>query len=82
MKVYGDFRQKVDIDPIDVLEKLIEDETGYERWVFEEDGEYFVGWSESAGPHSYDQKEVITKEKYDQVIRLKASLKYLKNKKK
>lgn len=78
MKVYADIRQKVDVDPIDVIEKLIEKEIGHSGWVFIEDDKYYEGYVISAGCHSMDEKEEITKEKYDYVISLQHCLDYLK----
>jgi len=80
MKVYGTIREKVDIDPIDVIEKLIKNEIG-EDWVFEEEGYFFQGFEVRGGNHGWDDKKGITKEFYDHIMNLTNVLNYLKNKK-
>ena len=45
MEVYVSFRQKADVDPIDVLKKLKSISlSGDRNWVFEENGEYYNGY--------------------------------------
>lgn len=78
MEVYAKIKQKVQIDPKDVIENLIEKEIGTHGWIFETDGKLYKGWEESAGSHSYDAKEEISKEKYDYIIALQTVLKQIK----
>jgi len=77
MKIYGNLRQEVDVNPKDVIEKLIEKEIGYRNWIFEEVGIYYMGFEQGAVRHSFDGKVEITKEKYDYVIALQLVLKRL-----
>jgi hypothetical protein len=77
MQVYGNFSQKVQIEPKDVIKKLIEKEIGWKNWVFEEDGKFYRGFEESAGCHSYDRKEEITQDKFEYVEALELILKRL-----
>lgn len=79
MEVYANFRQKVFVNPKDVIEKMIEEEIGWQHWIFEENGKYYVGWEQSAGAHSYDAQEEISKEQYDYVNALKNVLNHLKS---
>lgn len=66
MKIYADIRREVDIDPKDVIEKLMHGVIG-SGWVSENDGKYYHNYEVSAGPHSIDRKEEISKETYDYV---------------
>jgi len=80
MKVYADFRQQVSINPIEVIENLIEGETGSRNWTFIKDGKFYIGYEISAGSHSHDEYFEITKEKYDYITALEFVLAYLKRK--
>ena len=77
MEIYTNFRQKVDIEPIDVIQNLLDCSEGYRGWVFEKDGKYYRGYWESGGIHSWEASEEISKEKYEYVLALKSILKYL-----
>ena len=77
MKVYANFREKVDVNPKDVIEELIDIEIGYRNWIFMKNNKYYVGSEKSAGSHSFDTKEEISKEKYEYVESLKNVLKYI-----
>jgi hypothetical protein len=79
VEIYGEQRVQVKIDPVDVLEKLINDVIGSDSWVTKEEGNYYRLYEVSAGPHSFCKKEDITKEMYDQVIRLQKSVSYVKD---
>lgn len=80
MKVYADFRKEVSIDPLDVLKNLLDEVRGhYQNWIFEEDGKYYRGYEQSAGCHSIDMKDEITKEQYDFFQNVKSVIKYLKD---
>jgi hypothetical protein len=84
MIVYGTVNQKVKIDPIDVLEELLDEVRGnHQNWVFQEHDNYYRGWEQSAGStHSIDMKDEITKEEYDFYMNIKDAIIFLKNKKK
>lgn len=68
---------KVDIDPVSVIEKLIDESIGQRSWVFEKDGVFYRGHEKSAGQHSIEVEVVISKEKYDFVIALEGIKEYL-----
>ena len=80
MELYVDIKQKVEVDPKKVIEKLIEKEIGCDNWVFGKDGKYYIGFVQSAGSHSFDDKEEISRETYNYVRSLEFVLKRLKNK--
>ena len=67
MEIHADIRQKVHVNPIEVINKLIEQEIGWRGWVFEKDGKYYRGFEQSAGSHSYDDEVEINKDLYDYV---------------
>jgi hypothetical protein len=79
MKVYATFSQEVHIEPKQVIKKLIEKEIGdeYRNWIVEKDGKYYHIHEESAGCHSVDVEDEISKEKYDYVKALQLVLKRL-----
>ena len=77
MEIYADFRQKVQVNPKDVIEKLIEKEIGWRNWIFEKDGKFYRGFEQSAGCHSFDDKEEISQEQYEYVKALQLVLKRL-----
>jgi len=80
MKIYGSFTEQVKIDPKDVINKLIENEIGYDSWVFEENDKYYCGFEEGCGSRTYNSREEISKEKYDYVKALEFVLKYMEKK--
>jgi hypothetical protein len=67
MEVYAEVRQKVHIEPIQVINGLIEQEIGWRGWVVERDGKYYQGHEVSAGSHSFDKEDEISKDLYDYV---------------
>lgn len=77
MEIHATCIQKVEINPKDVIEKLISDKIGRHGWVFEKDGKYYEEWEESAGSHSFDEKKEIDKELFDYIKALQLVLKYL-----
>lgn len=77
MEIYADFRQRVQVNPKNVIEKLIEKEIGSRNWTFEKDGKFYLGSEQSAGCHSFDVKDEITEERYRYVEALKLVLKRL-----
>jgi hypothetical protein len=79
MEVYANIRQKVQINPKDVINTLIEKEIGWRNWIFEKDGKFYRGFEQSAGYHSFDDEEEITEEKYRYVKALQLVLKQLDN---
>lgn len=80
MEVYVSFRQKANIDPIDVLKELKSISLSGDRdWVFEKDGEYYHGYEGGGGSHSWDEKDSISKEQYDYIRALELCIKYLSN---
>lgn len=80
MEVHANIRCKVDVDPKDVIEKLIIEEICPRSWVFKEDDKYYIGYEESAGIHSIECKRETTQETYDYVIALNFILKQLEKK--
>lgn len=74
MEVNATCIQKVEINPKDVIEKLIEDRLGYDGWVFKENNKFYKSWEE----YEYiDHKEEISKEMFDYINALQLVLKYL-----
>jgi hypothetical protein len=57
------------------LKKRLVDE--YRNWIVEKDGKYYHIHEESAGCHSVDVEDEISKEKYDYVKALQLVLKRL-----
>lgn len=74
MKVYGELRHEVVINPIHVVERLIEDEIGWKSWVRESNGKYFKVFNS----RGYDIEEEITKDKYEYIAALRTVLNNLK----
>ncbi len=69
MEVYGTQIVKVDIDPEDVIKKLIEKTIG-SGWVFEKDGKYYRGFEERGLHRTYDDQEEISEKRYKYVAAL------------
>lgn len=67
MEIHASIRTKVHVDPLDVINKLIEQEIGWRGWVFEKDEKYYRGFEQSAGSHSYDDEVEISKEVYEYI---------------
>jgi len=67
MEIHAEIRTKVHVEPIQVINKLIEEEIGWRGWVVERDGKYYRGFEQSAGSHSYDKEVEIDKEFYDYI---------------
>lgn len=64
IEVWGTTRQKVIIDPINVLEEIHIIPEG--DWITLENGEYFQMTEESAGQHSFSQKvKKVSKEVFE-----------------
>lgn len=82
MEIYADFTQKVHIDPIDVIEKLIQEVTYVGGWIREKDGKYYRVTEHSAGCHSYEEEDEIEKDDYEYYLALKLVLdRQIQNKK-
>lgn len=77
MEIYADIRQKVDINPIDVIQRLIYREITDEGVIFEKDGKYYRSVEIS---RVYSEDVEITKEKYEYVRALELVLETLKQK--
>ena len=72
MKIRATFNEEVTIDPIDIIQELIDEvQHGWRSWIFEENGKYYRGWERSAGSHSFDEQEEISKEDYEYYQALK-----------
>ena len=71
MKIYATFMQEVDINPKDVIQKLIDNEIGKQCWTFEREGKYYRGFE------GFEKEIEIPKEKYDYINNLTKALKYL-----
>lgn len=79
MEIYASIRQKVNIDPIDVIKKLKDEALcGSRGWIFEREGKYYHEFETGGGSHSWDEEEEITKEKYDYVRALELIINYNK----
>ena len=64
MQIYATFSQKVEIDPISVVEQLHFIPKG--NWIREENGKYIEYEEVSAGTHSFEHKVgEVPKETYD-----------------
>ena len=79
MEIYGNIRQKVVIDPIDVLEKLKIRVIEERDWVFKDGDKYYHGFYQSAGSHSNESKREITKEDFEFIQNIENIIKYLRN---
>lgn len=74
MEVYATLTQKVEIDPKEVIKKLIANNIGENSWVFERDDKFYKGFERSAGSHSLDDEEEISSEQYDYIKALELVL--------
>lgn len=64
IEVYADIRQKVYVDPVQVLENINIIDEG--DWIVKKDGKYIQMTEQSAGQHSFDTDvKEVTKEIYD-----------------
>ena len=79
MEVYANFRQKVDVDPKEVIEGLIDKERTHKRsWFCEEGGDYYEKYDSGYGHYSFDETRGILKEKYEYIKALELVLEKLK----
>ncbi len=80
MEVNARIYQKVDIDPIDVLEKV--NIIGADNWIVKEGKKYIEMTEHSAGSHSFDgQVGEVPKKIYDLYQAKQLLIDYLKEKK-
>jgi hypothetical protein len=78
MKVNSKISQLVDIDPVEVLVKLKRKVLQSDNdWVYELGGRYFRGFYVSAGPHTIESSEPITKEQYDYIEYIDSVISFL-----
>jgi len=76
MEVIGNLKTTIDIDPIDVIDKLrIKAVGGYYAWIEESNGRYFKKYEKYRMEHC----EEISKEKYLYIKNLIDIIDYLKN---
>jgi hypothetical protein len=76
MKIHATLYHEVEVNPIDVLQKLIEDKLGSRTWVIERDGSYFEVYED----HRMDVETPISKGLYDYIRNLEQAIAYLKKK--
>tara|TARA_R110000796_G_scaffold70936_1_gene160990 strand:+ start:6123 stop:6362 length:240 start_codon:yes stop_codon:yes gene_type:complete len=79
MEIYAHVTHKVNIEPKDVIQKLIEKSIGNNGFLFKEDEKYYRGHAAITGPYSVDTKQEISKQKYQYIEALELILKELKN---
>lgn len=79
MKVYATFSQEVYVEPTQVIKNLIKKEIGDTNynWIIEKDGRYFHVHEESAGCHSVELEDEISKDKYEYIKALQLVLERL-----
>lgn len=79
MKVYGNTKTMVDIDPVEVIDGLLKSAAEDIGWVFERDGKYFESVTAYMGNNHPREEDVeISKEKHDYIVSLHTILRYLK----
>jgi hypothetical protein len=66
MVVRGRVQQEVYIDPLEVVQRLINESLGGSH-LSESDGSYYKVREESAGPHSWEDIVEIPKKEYDYI---------------
>lgn len=77
LEIQATFTEKVQVDPMLVIQKLIDHEIGWNNWVVEKDGKFYKEYSSY---HNTTEKEEISKEVYEYVQSLQLILKFLFNK--
>lgn len=72
------FRHEAHVDPIEFIEKLIEDTVGHRRYLkHEDDGKYYL--MEQGSGHFRDEKlREVSEEEYNYAVHLREALLYLK----
>lgn len=76
LEIQASFTEKVQVDPIHVIQKLIDREIGWNNWIVEKDGKFY---KECSSYHNTTEKEEISKEVYEYVQSLQLILKFLFN---
>ena len=71
MKIHGKLIQEVTVDPLDVIQKLIDTVVGHSGWMIVEDNKFYKCWEVSAGSHSIDMKEEVSKDQFEYYSALK-----------
>ena len=79
MEIYVNLRQKADVNPIDVIEKLIEIEIGYGGCILKTGEQYYRGFIISAGTSSLNDQEEIIRNHYEYLMALELVLERLKS---
>ena len=82
MEVYASFKQKVQVNPKEVVQQLMDNEIGWRGWVVERDGNYYRGEEVSAGSHSFDKEIKISKSTFEYIQALGLILQTLEKKEK
>lgn len=68
MQIYANIREKVDIDPIDVIDGLIELASGCsDASTIRQDGKFYKIITQSAGQHSFEFPVEIDEPLYDYI---------------
>ena len=71
MIVYGTTRQKVEVNPLEVLNELLHKELPFRDWVFEKEGKFYHGWED----HRMEDEKEITKQQYEYIKLLQKVIK-------
>lgn len=78
MEVYANFRQKANVNPLDVIEKLLTRFVGgYDNWVEKRNNNYYIMEEISLGQHSNTK---IVQQINDEELKYYNALKTVKNK--
>ncbi len=82
MEINGKINTKVNIDPIEVIENLLELELGYRYryYISEENGLFYKKFN--GDRYEADETIEISAEKYDYIKSLKTVIRYLRTKEK
>ena len=55
---------KIEINPLDVIQKLIEEKMSLNQWLIDEGNSYYISQSTIG---SFEERKIITKEEYDYI---------------
>lgn len=75
MEINANIIQKVQINPQDVIKKLIEKEIGFDSWVIKKGDKFLMCTEKNAG---YETEKEIEEDKYNYIKALQLVLKNLK----
>lgn len=79
MKVEVETKIQVNVDPVDVIEELLDRKLPPGRTLIKsENGISHIKWEEEYGPYIHIEVKDITEEEYDYIVALKTVLKCLK----